>query len=112
MTAVLLAGYAQAWAANSAQAIAAFWAPDRFRFYKAEEVTRPFTAWDEVVDYWRGNEAMHEAVKLGFSDVRPMPLEGGWLLAWCRMRWDIRFAAPRRRRSPAARWAARTMCWP
>ena len=89
----LLAGYAEAWAANSADAIAACWAPEHFRFYKAEEVTRVLTTWDDATRYWRDNEALHAALRLQFTDASAMPLDGPWSLLWCRMRWDIRFAA-------------------
>ncbi len=51
-----------------------------------------FTTWEEVERYWHGNEAMHETVRLGFSDIMPVPLDGRFSLLIARMRWDIRFA--------------------
>lgn len=91
--AALLARYADAWATNDAAAIAAYWSPEHFRFYKAEEITRVFTTWEEAVGYWHGNEPLHAVLRLQFSDPSAMPLEGPWSMLWCRMRWDIRFAA-------------------
>jgi len=58
MSAALLDAYAAAWATGRAAAIAAFWAPQDFRFYKAEEVAEPFTAWADTEAYWRANEAI------------------------------------------------------
>lgn len=85
--------YAAAWAANDAEAIASHWDSVAFRFYKAEEVERVFYVWDEALAYWRGNQAMHERVRLDFSDQRPIPLDAAWRLMFVRMRWSIRFAA-------------------
>jgi len=93
MSAALLDAYAAAWATGRAAAIAAFWAPQDFRFYKAEEVAEPFTAWADTEAYWRANEAMHEIVRLGFSHVTPMSITADFGVILARMRWDIRFAA-------------------
>jgi len=85
----LLERYTAAWAGIVTGPIASCWVPERFSFYKAEEVPRFFTAWDEVEAYWRANEALHEAVRLDFSGVRDL----GFGLAVARMDWFIRFRA-------------------
>ena len=87
-----LAEYARAWRVNLAEDIAAHWHARRFVFYKAEEVERMMTDWDQVLAYWRGNEALHEAVVLRFEDVAARPLGESICAASARMRWDIRFA--------------------
>jgi hypothetical protein len=92
----LLEAYGGAWARNEADAIAAHWAPERFLAYKAEEVERYFHRWEEVLTYWRGNEALHEAVSLRFTEPVTRPLAGDLRLLVMRMRWDIRFAADAR----------------
>lgn len=93
MSAALLADYAAAWADGRTASIAAFWAPDHFRFYKAEEIATPFLGWPDVLGYWQANEAAHERVALSFADVTALPLAGDWSLLIALMRWDIRFAA-------------------
>lgn len=87
----LLAAYADAWADGRTEAIAAHWAPEHFRFYKAEEIATPFADWAAVMAYWRNNEAMHETVRLALTDAREMTLTEGWSLILAAMRWDIRF---------------------
>lgn len=89
----LLAAYADAWADGRADAIAAHWSPEDFRFYKAEEIAAPFASWNATLGYWRANEAMHDQVLLSFGDESAMPLADGWSLLLTLMRWDIRFAA-------------------
>lgn len=92
----LLEAYGDAWRRNAADAIAAHWAPECFLAYKAEEVEHYFHRWEEVLAYWRGNEALHEAVSLRFTDPVTRPLPGDLRLLVMRMRWDIRFAADAR----------------
>jgi hypothetical protein len=92
MSAALLDAYAEAWASMRTDAIASFWAPENFRFYKAEEIREVFTTWEDVLAYWHANEAHHAAVRLRFSELQPLALDGPWSLLWCAMRWDIRFA--------------------
>lgn len=93
MTADLLRDYAEAWATGRADAIAAFWDADAFRFYKAEEIAEPYFSWDAALAYWRANEALHAGIALGFSDATWLPLGDGWEMSLPQMRWDIRFAA-------------------
>lgn len=90
--AALLADYAGAWAGLAADGIAAFWAPDRFLLYKAEEVDRLFHDWADALDYWRANEALHDRVALAFDRVTAREVAPGRLLATARMAWHIRFA--------------------
>lgn len=89
----LLDAYAQSWATNDPEQIAAHWAPERFVLYKAEEVSRVFHDWEEVCAYWRQNEGLHERIRLQFSDTRGSELAPGLRIASTRMRWDIQFAA-------------------
>lgn len=91
MSVDLLAQYAAAWADGRATTIAAFWDAAAFRFYKAEEVETVFTDWAAAEAYWRGNEKMHEAIRLDFADVTALPLDGPFSLLIAHMRWDIRF---------------------
>lgn len=88
----LLTDYAAAWQRNDAEQIADFWAPDRFLFYKAEEVEAFFHRWDEVMEYWRNNESLHQAIALRFTQPSVKGLADGLAVASVRMRWDIRFA--------------------
>jgi hypothetical protein len=87
----LLERYARAWSGIEPGPIAACWAPERFRFYKAEEVPRFFTKWDEVECYWRGNAALHASVELTFSDPQPLGSGGEESFAAVRMEWRIGF---------------------
>lgn len=93
MSATLLDRYADAWCDGVPDRLAALWDADRFRLYKAEEIAHAFRRWDEVLAYWHANVAMHERVRLAFSDAVEAPIEGGWSLLWFHMRWDIRFRA-------------------
>lgn len=93
MSAALLRDYAAAWADGRTDAIAAFWDADAFRFYKAEEIAEPYVSFDDVLGYWRANEAMHDHVALSFSDAPAMPLGDHWTVSMPLMRWDIRFKA-------------------
>ncbi len=93
MSAALLDAYAAAWATGRADAIADFWDSAGFRFYKAEEVSSFFNSWTDTVAYWQANEAMHETLRLSFSDVVPVPLDGRFSMLIARMRWDIRFTS-------------------
>ena len=88
----LLDATATAWAAVSADAIVKLWDRDAFRYYKAEEIAHFFHAWDDVVAYWRNNDTMHEAIRLEFTKVNEMPLDGHLRLVTFAMRWDIRFS--------------------
>lgn len=89
----LLTAMAAAWATNRAGAIAALWDEAGFRWYKAEEVTQPFTRWDDALGYWRGNEALHEVVRLEFGKPSVAGLGDRWTAVLVPMRWDIRFRA-------------------
>jgi len=88
----LLDVYAGAWRSNDTGQIAEHWAPDAFLFYKAEEVRRFFTRWEDVLAYWRQNERLHERVELRFSEAGVSGLSDHAQVAHVRMRWDIRFA--------------------
>jgi hypothetical protein len=88
----LFQDYAAAWRGNAAGDIAAAWDSDRFVLYKAEEVPHFFLNWQQVLEYWRQNERLHERVVLRFSELRPVPLSERLSLVLARMRWDIRFA--------------------
>lgn len=89
----LLDSYAAAWADGRSEVIAAHWAPADFRCYKAEEIATPFLCWDDVLAYWRANEAMHGRVVLQFTNAVELPLAEGWSAILALMRWDIRFRA-------------------
>lgn len=89
----LFQAYARAWADNDARAIAACWDGDGFLFYKAEEVERFFHRWEEVLEYWQGNESLHQAISLRFSDFHAAEAAQALTVVTLRMRWDIRFAA-------------------
>jgi len=88
----VLQNYSQAWRQLSAEGIAACWEPDRFIFYKAEEIESIFHDWQQVLTYWRNNESLHKALSLGFSDLQQKKLSDDLIVATVRMRWDIRFA--------------------
>jgi hypothetical protein len=87
----LASATSEAWAGSTAD-IVALWDEGAFRFYKAEEVGEIFHCFDQAVAYWRANEAMHEAVRLQFSDVTAMPLDGRYAAVTMKLRWDIRFS--------------------
>jgi hypothetical protein len=88
----LLDDYARSWSGKRAAEIAGHWDPARFIFYKAEEVDVFFQDWDQLMDYWKNNEALHDSISLRFSDLHLKPLAEGLAVASVRMRWDIRFA--------------------
>lgn len=81
----------EAWA-GSTDDIVALWDVDAFRFYKAEEIAEIYHRFDQAVAYWRANETMHQAVRLQFSDVTAMPLDGRFSAVTMALRWDIRFS--------------------
>jgi hypothetical protein len=91
-----LKDYAEAWRQNQAAALPAFWDAARFAFYKAEEVSRFFTAFDEAFAYWQQNEGLHDAIRLRLGDIQVVPLADGLAMAMFEMAWDIRFAAQAR----------------
>jgi len=68
-----------------------FWAADRFRFYKAEEVPDYFTHWEDVTAYWAGNEGLYEKISLRFGAAQGVALPGGALAGIVKMHWDTRF---------------------
>ena len=80
-----------AWSGTT-ENIIALWDADAFRFYKAEEITEIYHRFDQAVDYWRANEAMHETVRLSFGDIAFLPLEGRFAAVTMALRWDIRFS--------------------
>jgi hypothetical protein len=94
-----LHAYADAWRANAAAALVPHWAPDRFAFYKAEEVRRFYTAWPDVLAYWAQNEGLHDDIRLSLSNLQPIaPVPGsapgsapGLAMVAFDMTWDIRF---------------------
>lgn len=88
----LLEDYAHAWRINEQEAIAGHWAPERFLFYKAEEIPHFFHAWDDVVAYWGHNEGLHDTIVLRFREPEPKGLAEDLVVADVGMRWDIRFA--------------------
>ncbi len=88
----LASATADAWR-HTADDIARLWDADAFRYYKAEEVPDIFHRFSDATDYWRANEAMHADVRLTFTDVVPLPLDGGWSMATMALRWDIGFSA-------------------
>ena len=89
----LLTNYAAAWTANDPARIASFWQQDADTvFYKAEEIEHYFLSMDDIRAYWAHNERFHDAIRLGFSDLRVQPLAAELSLVITRMRWDIRFA--------------------
>ena len=87
----LLGSYADAWRANQVDDIAGHWAPERFLFYKAEEIPHFFHAWKDVLGYWKHNEALHEVISLRFCEPQPKALADDLVVADVAMRWDIRF---------------------
>ncbi len=87
----LASATSEAWAGTTRD-ILALWDADAFRFYKAEEIPVMYHRFEEVVDYWRANEAMHEAVRLQFSEVIALPLDGRFSAVTMALRWDIRFS--------------------
>ncbi len=87
------ARYGEAWKANDAEGLEAFWATaEPAPLYKPEEVPEVLNDWGAVRSYWRHNEKFHQAVELSFSDLRAQSLGGDRLLVTLRMRWDIHFA--------------------
>ncbi|MFN2098491.1 hypothetical protein [Altererythrobacter sp. MF3-039] len=84
-------GYSQAWANLATDGIAGFWAQESFHFYKAEEVAAVFTAFDDLLSYWRGNEGLHEGAELTFTDVQDLGIPGPARLVSCKMDWKIGF---------------------
>jgi hypothetical protein len=105
----LLERYAAAWAGIAAEPIAACWAPARFRFYKAEEVPRFFTRWEEVEEYWRGNAALHAEASLTFSSPQMLGAPAEETFAAVRMDWRIRFHDAAEVAGAPFRHAGRTM---
>jgi hypothetical protein len=93
MTAIddFLGDYSRAWAALCTDGIADFWSPADFVHYKAEEVETLLTDWDDLLAYWTGNERLHAAVALTFSDTRSTPLGADHYVATARMHWNIAF---------------------
>ena len=87
----LAAETSSAWS-RTTEDIIALWDADAFRFYKAEEITEIYHSFDQAVAYWRANEVMHQAVRLHFSDIVAMPLEGRFAAVTMALRWDIRFS--------------------
>ncbi len=87
----LASATSDAWCGSTEQ-IVALWDAAAFRFYKAEEVADIFHRFDDAVAYWRANETMHQAVKLQFSDIVAMPLDGRYCAVTMKLRWDIRFS--------------------
>ena len=75
-----------AWSGTT-ENIIALWDADAFRFYKAEEITEIYHRFDQAVDYWRANEAMHETVRLSFGDIAFLPLEGRFAAVTMALRW-------------------------
>jgi len=90
--AALLEHYSAAWNALKTEGIARCWNPNRFIFYKAEEIGHFFRGWQQVKEYWRNNEAIHQAVSLQFDEIETVSLGSELAVATTRMRWDIRFA--------------------
>ena len=91
-----LAAYSAAWSAIAAGGIASHWHADRFRFYKPEEFRTVYTDWEATLAYWRGNEALHEAITLTFGEVTDLGLPGPVKLVTFDMDWAITFAADAR----------------
>lgn len=87
-----LLAYADAWRLNSAKALEPHWAPGQFAYYKAEEVRRFFTAWDDVLAYWAQNEGLHDDIRLKLSGFEHIPLGPDRRMVAMDMNWDIRFA--------------------
>jgi hypothetical protein len=83
--------YAEAWAAIDAEALAEFWAPEAFAFYKAEEAGHFFLSWNEVLRYWRTNDRLHAQVDLCFDIVSEIPLSDAVRSVITAMEWRIRF---------------------
>ncbi|RMF97590.1 MAG: hypothetical protein D6727_05220 [Gammaproteobacteria bacterium] len=107
----MFAAYREAWAANSAERLESFWATDEpAPFYKAEEIDRIITDWDELRAYWRHNETFNETIDLRFDDLSSVPAGPGRCLAGLRMQWSIRFAADARTIDGRPfSWAGQTM---
>lgn len=86
-----LGDYADAWRVSTVAALSPFWDPDRFRFYKAEEIERVHHRWEDVIDYWRMNEGMIGNADVSFADPYLSTLDAGWSVAVVKMRWNLRF---------------------
>lgn len=105
-----LTAYRQAWLQNSAARIESFWDTSRPPFYKAEEIPRIVTDWDELRGYWRHNEGFNQDNRLSFSGVIEQPLGDDLLQIGLAMRWDIRFAENARQIDGRAfAWAGKSM---
>ena len=83
--------YAQAWRLNSAAALAEFWSPGAFAYYKAEEVRSFYTEWSEVLAYWDQNEGLHDDIRLRLSQHKHIELSAERRMVAVDMNWDIRF---------------------
>jgi hypothetical protein len=84
--------YSAAWLSNDAPAIARHWDPERFAFYKAEEVFEYYLDWNDVLAYWGHNEQFHSRVLLKFGPIRAVRMSESWVMAPVFMRWHITFA--------------------
>lgn len=103
--------YREAWRANSAEQIEAFWATgEPAPFYKAEEIDEIITDWDQLRAYWRHNEGFNEAIELSFEGIKAQPAGAGRQLVGIRMHWDIKFATDARTMDGAPfSWAGQSM---
>ncbi len=85
--------YSAAWKSNSAQRLLEHWDPSETSpFYKAEEISRFYHTYDEILSYWQHNENFHDAVELEFSDIKEKSLTDSVSMVFLRMQWDIKFA--------------------
>lgn len=90
---VFLTSYAAAWASNDSDKIALHWDSNEPEpFYKAEEELNYFHDFVEIRNYWKHNEAFHQAIRLKFSNISFKSLPGAYAQVFIRMRWDIKFA--------------------
>ncbi len=85
------ARYSAAWDGVVAPPILAFWDRARFQYYKAEEVKRFFHDFAELEAYFVGNEKLHKAVRLRFSEFALRPLSAPYAVVTMRMAWRIAF---------------------
>jgi hypothetical protein len=84
--------YQAAWSDNSASRIEAAWDTDNPPFYKAEEIERILTSWEDVRAYWKHNETFNSINELSYSDIYTHSLSDDVALIGMRMRWDIQFS--------------------
>ena len=108
---IFFQSYREAWRANSARQIESFWdINEAGPFYKAEEIARIITSWDDLRAYWQHNESFNDVNELTFTNIVTQAMGEERLLAGADMRWDIRFATDARQMDGSAfAWAGQAM---